>query len=172
MRRIAGCRCCWITWCGRVQFLDEPTSGLDARSAAAVMAAVRNVATNGRTVMVTIHQPSIEIFEAFDRLVLLGMGGVPIYVGKVGAASRSLVDYFEVRPRAHPCVLQLAELVCQYASALTPLHRKRDVCDCSRDAARVSVVHTPCSRTCERQHGAAANCTGHTARRMCRASAA
>jgi hypothetical protein len=35
------------------------------------MSAVRNVASSGRTVMVTIHQPSIEIFEAFDTLLLL-----------------------------------------------------------------------------------------------------
>jgi hypothetical protein len=35
------------------------------------MRAVRNVALSGRTVMVTIHQPSIEIFEAFDTLLLL-----------------------------------------------------------------------------------------------------
>ena len=37
--------------------------GLDARAATTVMRAVRNVARNGRTVIVTIHQPSIEIFE-------------------------------------------------------------------------------------------------------------
>jgi hypothetical protein len=40
---------------------------LDARAAAIVMKSVRNVGNNGRTVIVTIHQPSIEIFEAFDR---------------------------------------------------------------------------------------------------------
>jgi ABC-type multidrug transport system ATPase subunit len=82
--------------CCALQFLDEPTSGLDARSAGAVMAAVRNVAGNGRTVMVTIHQPSIEIFEQFDRLVLLGMGGEPIYVGPVGHESCHLINYFQV----------------------------------------------------------------------------
>jgi hypothetical protein len=82
-----------------VQFMDEPTSGLDARSAAAVIDAVRNVAANGRTVMVTIHQPSIEIFEAFDRLVLLAMGGEPIFSGALGTHSSALVDYFQVR---HP----------------------------------------------------------------------
>lgn len=76
--------------------MDEPTSGLDARSAAAVIEAVRNVAGNGRTVMVTIHQPSIEIFEAFDRLVLLAMGGEPIFCGDLGTHSKSLVEYFEV----------------------------------------------------------------------------
>jgi ABC-type multidrug transport system ATPase subunit len=47
------------------------SAGLDARAAAIVMRAVRNVALSGRTVMVTIHQPSIEIFEAFDMLLLL-----------------------------------------------------------------------------------------------------
>ena len=39
------------------------------------MQAVKNISRNGRTVMVTIHQPSIEIFETFDALVLLQAGG-------------------------------------------------------------------------------------------------
>jgi len=51
-------------------FMDEPTSGLDARAAAIVMRAVKNVADTGRTVVCTIHQPSIEIFEAFDEVIL------------------------------------------------------------------------------------------------------
>lgn len=58
-----------------VVFMDEPTSGLDARAAAIVIRAVKNVALDGRTVMVTIHQPSIDIFESFDSLVLLQLGG-------------------------------------------------------------------------------------------------
>lgn len=48
--------------------MDEPTSGLDARAAAIVMRAVKNVAETGRTVVCTIHQPSIDIFEAFDEV--------------------------------------------------------------------------------------------------------
>jgi ABC-type multidrug transport system ATPase subunit len=50
-------------------FMDEPTSGLDARAAAIVMRAVKNVTDTGRTVVCTIHQPSIEIFEAFDEVI-------------------------------------------------------------------------------------------------------
>ena len=42
---------------------DEPTSGLDARAAAIVMRTVRNTVNTGRTVVCTIHQPSIDIFE-------------------------------------------------------------------------------------------------------------
>nr|POF16091.1 abc transporter g family member 40 [Quercus suber] len=48
-------------------FMDEPTSGLDARAAAIVMRTVRNTVVTGRTVVCTIHQPSIDIFEAFDE---------------------------------------------------------------------------------------------------------
>lgn len=49
-------------------FMDEPTSGLDARAAAIVMRAVRNTVDTGRTVVCTIHQPSIDIFDAFDEV--------------------------------------------------------------------------------------------------------
>lgn len=49
-------------------FMDEPTSGLDARAAAIVMRTARNIVDTGRTVVCTIHQPSIDIFEAFDEV--------------------------------------------------------------------------------------------------------
>lgn len=52
-------------------FMDEPTSGLDARAAAIVMRTVRNTVDTGRTVVCTIHQPSIDIFEAFDEVSCL-----------------------------------------------------------------------------------------------------
>ncbi|KAE8649240.1 hypothetical protein Csa_014650 [Cucumis sativus] len=76
-------------------FMDEPTSGLDARAAAIVMRAVRNTVDTGRTVVCTIHQPSIDIFEAFDELILMKRGGKVIYGGKLGTHSQSMIDYFE-----------------------------------------------------------------------------
>lgn len=50
-------------------FMDEPTSGLDARAAAIVMRAVRNTVDTGRTVVCTIHQPSIDLFDSFDEVL-------------------------------------------------------------------------------------------------------
>lgn len=79
-------------------FMDEPTSGLDARAAAIVMRTVRNTVNTGRTVVCTIHQPSIDIFEAFDELLLLKRGGRVIYAGQLGVQSRVLVEYFEAIP--------------------------------------------------------------------------
>ncbi|XP_004506880.1 pleiotropic drug resistance protein 1-like [Cicer arietinum] len=76
-------------------FMDEPTSGLDARAAAIVMRTVRNTVDTGRTVVCTIHQPNIDIFEAFDDLFLLKRGGQEIYVGPLGRYSCHLINYFE-----------------------------------------------------------------------------
>ncbi|KAG4137149.1 hypothetical protein ERO13_D07G054100v2 [Gossypium hirsutum] len=76
-------------------FMDEPTSGLDARAAAIVMRTVRNTVDTGRTVVCTIHQPSIDIFEAFDELFLMKRGGEEIYVGPLGHHSKHLIKYFE-----------------------------------------------------------------------------
>ncbi|CAN6456247.1 unnamed protein product [Victoria cruziana] len=76
-------------------FMDEPTSGLDARAAAIVMRTVRNTVDTGRTVVCTIHQPSIDIFEAFDELFLMKRGGREIYVGPLGQHSCHLISYFE-----------------------------------------------------------------------------
>nr|QVT92310.1 ABC transporter [Salvia miltiorrhiza] len=76
-------------------FMDEPTSGLDARAAAIVMRAVRNTVDTGRTVVCTIHQPSIHIFDSFDELMLLKRGGEEIFVGPLGRHSSLLIQYFE-----------------------------------------------------------------------------
>ncbi|XP_012076642.1 pleiotropic drug resistance protein 1 [Jatropha curcas] len=76
-------------------FMDEPTSGLDARAAAIVMRTVRNTVDTGRTVVCTIHQPSIDIFDSFDELFLLQRGGEEIYVGPIGRHSCHLIKYFE-----------------------------------------------------------------------------
>ncbi|KAL5975652.1 hypothetical protein ACLOJK_019978 [Asimina triloba] len=87
-----------------VIFMDEPTSGLDARAAAIVMRTVRNIVNTGRTVVCTIHQPSIDIFEAFDELFLLKRGGEEIYVGPLGHNSCHMIKYFEKREvNSTPC---------------------------------------------------------------------
>ncbi|PON69592.1 ABC transporter-like [Parasponia andersonii] len=81
-----------------VIFMDEPTTGLDARSAAIVMRAVKNIADTGRTIVCTVHQPSIDLFESFDELILLKTGGRIIYSGPLGKHSSRVIEYFEGIP--------------------------------------------------------------------------
>ncbi|EGZ06373.1 pleiotropic drug resistance protein ABC superfamily [Phytophthora sojae] len=97
-----------------ILFLDEPTSGLDARSALIVMRGVQSIARTGRTVLCTIHQPSISIFELFDGLLLLQKGGYTAYFGDLGVDSVKMLEYFasipgteEIRPQYNPATYML-----------------------------------------------------------------
>ncbi|XP_044500168.1 pleiotropic drug resistance protein 3-like isoform X3 [Mangifera indica] len=76
-------------------FMDELTTGLDARAAAIVMRVVKNLVETGRTIVCTIHRPSIDIFEAFDELILLKRGGRVVYSGELGRHSSKLIEYFQ-----------------------------------------------------------------------------
>ncbi|KAG8048146.1 hypothetical protein GUJ93_ZPchr0008g11405, partial [Zizania palustris] len=79
-------------------FMDEPTTSLDSRGAAIVMRTVRRTVDTGRTVVCTIHQPSIEIFESFDELLLMKRGGQLIYSGSLGPLCSNMIKYFEAIP--------------------------------------------------------------------------
>ncbi|KAF5951198.1 hypothetical protein HYC85_009142 [Camellia sinensis] len=73
-------------------------NGADQAKRGIVMRTVRNTVDTGRTVVCTIHQPSIDIFEAFDELLLMKRGGNVIYAGPLGRHSHKLVEYFEAVP--------------------------------------------------------------------------
>jgi ABC-type multidrug transport system ATPase subunit len=77
-----------------VLFLDEPTSGLTADGALSVMTVIRDVCSAGHAVVSTIHQPSTEVFEMFDRILLLQRGGKTVYFGDLGEKSSQLLSYF------------------------------------------------------------------------------
>ena len=70
-------------------FLDEPTTGLDSFTATSVIETLKELANSGRTVISTIHQPNSDIYELFDRLMLLAQGKI-IYFNE----ARLAVDYF------------------------------------------------------------------------------
>ncbi|PPR00332.1 hypothetical protein CVT24_004615 [Panaeolus cyanescens] len=83
-------------------FLDEPTSGLDSRSAWAIITFLQTLASRGQAILCTIHQPSAELFQAFDRLLLLRKGGQTVYFGDLGVNATKLLNYFE-RNGARKC---------------------------------------------------------------------
>ncbi|KAF2746946.1 P-loop containing nucleoside triphosphate hydrolase protein [Sporormia fimetaria CBS 119925] len=65
----------------RVLVLDEPLSGLDAFTALSIMDVLRGLAVEGRTLIVTIHQPRSDLFAHFGSVLLLARGGYPVYAG-------------------------------------------------------------------------------------------
>mmetsp|Transcript_12500 Transcript_12500/g.37550 ORF Transcript_12500/g.37550 Transcript_12500/m.37550 type:complete len:1432 (+) Transcript_12500:1172-5467(+) len=63
-----------------VMMLDEPTSGLDSHHAYTVMLCLRILAAKGHTIVVTIHQPSTELWDMVDDAIVLSCGR-PIFSG-------------------------------------------------------------------------------------------
>jgi ATP-binding cassette subfamily G (WHITE) protein 2 (SNQ2) len=51
----------------------------------------------------SIHQPSAELFQVFDRMLLLRKGGQTCYFGDIGRNATTLIDYFE-RNGARKCL--------------------------------------------------------------------
>lgn len=64
-----------------VLFVDEPTSGLSSRDSENIMVLFKELALRGKLVFIVIHQPSSDIFKMFDKLLILDVGGYPIYYG-------------------------------------------------------------------------------------------
>lgn len=49
-----------------ILFCDEPTSGLDGFMAKSLIKCFKKMASNGKSIICTIHQPSSEIFDLFN----------------------------------------------------------------------------------------------------------
>jgi len=89
-----------------ILFLDEPTSGLDSYAALETVKLLKDLANEGCTVLCTIHQPSSEIFNVFDKCLLLSKGQM-IY----GGARAQIVDYFAEKGHVCPALYNPADFV-------------------------------------------------------------
>ncbi|KAI5961410.1 uncharacterized protein KGF55_004033 [Candida pseudojiufengensis] len=73
--------------------LDEPTTGLDSLSSLTLMRLLRKLASPeiGITIILSIHQPRVEVTQLFDKVCLLTMGGRMIYYG----TPSNMITYFK-----------------------------------------------------------------------------
>ena len=60
----------------------HPRSGLDSTTALQLVESLRALASGGRAIITTIHQPSSRLYQLLDKLMLLCDGHV-MYYGKV-----------------------------------------------------------------------------------------
>ncbi|KAF2734700.1 P-loop containing nucleoside triphosphate hydrolase protein [Polyplosphaeria fusca] len=81
----------------RILLLDEPLSGLDAFTALSIMDVLRGLANEGRTLVVTIHQPRSDLFSHFGNILLLARGGHPVFAGP----ARDMLPHFAAQ--GHHC---------------------------------------------------------------------
>ena len=107
-----------------VLLLDEPTSGLDAVSADVVMRALRRVVDSTQmTCLLTIHQPSAEVYAMFDTVCLIGPGGGHAFFGTrqhgAEAVAEAALHLQPAHSRGGEPVLQLnpAEELLRYSAS-------------------------------------------------------
>lgn len=78
--------------------LDEPTSGLSSTDTISVMELLRSLADAGKTILVTIHQPSLEAYQKFDAVAVIARDASTRQVGRLawyGRAWPDAVNFFE-----------------------------------------------------------------------------
>jgi ABC-type multidrug transport system ATPase subunit/pSer/pThr/pTyr-binding forkhead associated (FHA) protein len=73
-------------------FLDEPTSGLSSSDTADIITVLRELANQGKTIILTIHQPSAEVYNKMNYVLLLAKGGQLAFFGPPNPDS---FDYFQ-----------------------------------------------------------------------------
>ncbi|CAI2346937.1 unnamed protein product [Caenorhabditis sp. 36 PRJEB53466] len=65
---------CEILTDPQILFCDEPTSGLDAFMASEVVRALLDLAAQGKTIIVVLHQPSSTVFRMFHKVCFMATG--------------------------------------------------------------------------------------------------
>jgi ABC-type multidrug transport system ATPase subunit len=83
-----------------VLFLDEPTSGLSSYDAESVIELLKELSKQGKTIITTIHQPSVHIYKQFDDLIMVnrdtgGKTGSMVYFGPAYPDS---IEFFNALP--------------------------------------------------------------------------
>lgn len=75
-------------------------AGLDAASAFFCVSALKTLAEQGRSLVMSIHQPSAEIFDLFDHLLLLSRGEMIFF----GLASQCVPPLLALHPDSFKAV--------------------------------------------------------------------
>ena len=94
--------------------LDEPTSGLASEDTINVMRLLRRLADDGKTVILTIHQPSLEAYRLMDNVLLLFQGRLVYY----GPSWPDSILFFHPEP---PTGQERERLLADPGNALRPL---------------------------------------------------
>ena len=97
-----------------VLFCDEVTTGLDAASAFQLVRTLKMLASKGRTIIITIHQPRSEIWGLFDNIILLSSGS-PLYSGP----ANDCLGWFARQGHELPAFVNPAEFLIDLAAVDT-----------------------------------------------------
>uniref|UniRef100_A0A8R1DYM5 ABC transporter domain-containing protein n=2 Tax=Caenorhabditis japonica TaxID=281687 RepID=A0A8R1DYM5_CAEJA len=110
---------------------DEPTSGLDAFLAYQVVCVLKKLAeSRNMTILLTIHQPSSQVFELFDSIYMM-VNGKTAFCGNQSTAEKMWAELdLPIPMNFNPCDHYLATLSIRNAQEETLKKRQiREICD-------------------------------------------
>ncbi|MFN8254712.1 MAG: ATP-binding cassette domain-containing protein [Bacteroidales bacterium] len=86
-------------------FVDEPTSGLSSMDSEKILNLLKRQTFKGKLVIITIHQPSSDLFKLFDKIVVVDQGGRIIFSGN----PLDSITYFRekanyIKPEENECI--------------------------------------------------------------------
>jgi ABC-type multidrug transport system ATPase subunit len=96
--------------------LDEPTSGLDSTAARNLLLLLKSLASGGRAIITTIHQPSSRLFQQLDTVLLLTQGHIIYYGDGIATA-----HWFGALGCPVPFGVNIADFMLDIASGEVPL---------------------------------------------------
>lgn len=73
--------------------LDEPTSGLSSKDSERILKILQNLSFQGKIIIVVIHQPSIRLYDIFNKIMILDKGGKLAFFGSTFAALKYFNRY-------------------------------------------------------------------------------
>ncbi|KAH9395283.1 ATPase [Tyrophagus putrescentiae] len=112
-----------------ILFCDEPTSGLDSFMAATLVGFLDRMATAGRTIICTIHQPASNVFSLFQNLLLMADGRVA-YMGPTKAAPAFFASLkMECPPNYNPAEFYVKQLAVMPGKEVSCRKKLNAVCD-------------------------------------------
>ncbi len=93
--------------------MDEPTSGLDSSTALQIVKLLKGICSTGcKTVCMTIHQPSTQVYNFMSEIMFLNKGTIQ-YMGP----PHGIVQYIEKEfGQPVPPFCNLAELALEYVT--------------------------------------------------------
>ena len=113
-----------------ILFLDEPTSGLDSYNAHLLIQTLKNLASAGKTILCTIHQPRSDVFAMFDDVLVLSRGR-SMFFGPVTDLKSWMISVEKPCPEGYNIADHLLDLAIHYekygdtTSSSSTLHYNR-----------------------------------------------